>query len=344
MGHWTGVKHSIDGAGPGDAWPGSAHEARRFMSGHLARCTAVDTPAFEGDKYGRGDEPAVLIEPKVIEGEIFASVAVGDARTCHWASGFTGFLDGTQDVGIVNLRDGIPIVWGTVSAAVRVRENKRMIAWRRVLPAVERRYYLPFRYVDGLDPALQNSAGVVDTGVADSGGKFPSRHPAALMESAVQLVQRDRERLELTLAEEWCGTERTALFVDGSITASAIVSASRLAVGVVKSHRRLYADGNAFHVLAGLGAGYRSSVFRVSPKSRHPVASWYLRLRKSAGRDTLFGLVRIEAAETDDIVDRANEISQWVLAEGAPLALPDGRWDKMAYGIRDTEEFLRAIS
>ena len=26
-----------------------------------------------------------------------------------------------------------------------------------------------------------------------------------------------------------------------------------------------------------------------------------------------------------------------------PLALPDGRWDKMMYGIRDCEEFLRAV-
>ena len=28
----------------------------------------------------------------------------------------------------------------------------------------------------------------------------------------------------------------------------------------------------------------------------------------------------------------------------SPLSLPDGRWDKMAYGVHDCEEFLRAIS
>jgi hypothetical protein len=54
--------------------------------------------------------------------------------------------------------------------------------------------------------------------------------------------------------------------------------------------------------------------------------------------------VRVEAALGDDITARADDISRWIIAEGAPLALPDGRWDKMAYGIRDTEEFLRAIS
>ena len=45
-----------------------------------------------------------------------------------------------------------------------------------------------------------------------------------------------------------------------------------------------------------------------------------------------------------DVHDRADEISRWILAEKTPLALPDGRWDKMSYGVRDCEEFLRAIS
>ena len=93
-----------------------------------------------------------------------------------------------------------------------------------------------------------------------------------------------------------------------------------------------------------LEAGERSSAFRVAPSSRNAVASWYVRVRPAKGRDALFGLVRVEAAETADITARADEISRWVIAEGAPLALPDGRWDKMAYGIRDTEEYLRAIS
>jgi hypothetical protein len=31
------------------------------------------------------------------------------------------------------------------------------------------------------------------------------------------------------------------------------------------------------------------------------------------------------------------------LAEVAPVSLPDGRWDKMVYGVRDCEEFLRAV-
>ena len=42
--------------------------------------------------------------------------------------------------------------------------------------------------------------------------------------------------------------------------------------------------------------------------------------------------------------ERADEVSRWVLAERAPVALPDKRWSTMAYGIRDCEEYLRAVS
>ena len=98
--------------------------------------------------------------------------------------------------------------------------------------------------------------------------------------------------------------------------------------------------------LFSLRSGERSSVARVRPRTRTPVISWYLRLRDSGGRDPLWGLVRVECAEMDGdsaATSRANDVSRWVLAEALPLALPDGRWDKMTYGVRDCEEFLRAI-
>jgi hypothetical protein len=63
----------------------------------------------------------------------------------------------------------------------------------------------------------------------------------------------------------------------------------------------------------------------------------------------MWGLLRVEMAFPEggyaqkDIADRANLISRWILAELMPLSLPDGRWDKMVYGIRDCEEFLRSL-
>ena len=342
MGHRAGVNH--DNGNGLSSWPGSPHEATRFLLGQLPGCDPVDDFEKGSERPQRADEPPTLVDPDIIEGKNFRAIHVADPGSARGVSGFAGFLDGTQDVRVVNQLHGIPIVWATVSAAVRARVNKRLVSWAGSPPIVRRGYYLPFRYVDGLREEFKSSPQVRDTASGDGPGKIPSRHPAALMEAAFQRVQLDREMLELQLAEEWAAREESALYVDGSITGSSISAASKNIVGVVKSHRRLYADGSAFRTLVGLQAGWRSSIFRVAPERRNPVASWYVRTRNPKGRDALFGLVRVEAAAGDDITARADEISRWIIAEGSPLALPDGRWDKMAYGIRDTEEFLRAIS
>jgi hypothetical protein len=325
-------------------WPGSAHEASRFILSQLPGSDPIQLDRSDSERYGRNDEPPALIAPELLDDGIFRAIDVGDPKTLRAKSDFAGFLDGTQNVKVVNQVDGIPIVWATVSAAIRARINRRMISWSGSSPIVRKAYYVPFRYVSGIDARFKSHPLVVDTAKADHSGNFPSRHPDALVEAAHKKIQLDREALESQLAELWCASENGVLFVDGSITASASVASSLNAVGVIKSHRRLYADDDSFRVLVGLSAGQRTPIFRIAPRARNPVASWYVRVRGAKGRDALFGLVRVEASITDDISSRADEVSRWIIAEGAPLALPDGRWDKMAYGIRDTEEFLRAIS
>lgn len=343
MGHRSGVTPDSGNGGTTGSWPSSLHEAARFVLRHLPDSAPFEGAPTEADRLSRSDEPPELIAPSVLEGDEFRAVEVGDPRLLR-ISGFSAFLDGAQDIRVVNYAAGIPVVWATVSAAVRARVNRRLVSWRGRPPVVSGRYYIPLRYVDQIAPEFRSHSGVIDTGLPDSKGAVPSRHPAALMEAAVKRVQNDRERVELELGEEWCAAGEGVLYVDGSITSSRIVSASLSAVGVIKSHRRLYAEGNAFNVLVTLKAGHRTSVFKVEPRGRHAVASWYVRIRPATGRDVLFGLVRVEAAIDSDITARADEISRWIIAEGAPLALPDGRWDKMSYGIRHTEEFLRAIS
>jgi hypothetical protein len=278
----------------------------------------------------------------LIEGGEFRSIEVG-VETPRASSGFLAFLDGTQAIHVVDYVKGIPIVWATVSAGIRSRVNRRLVSWRARPPVVRSRFYLPFRYVERAEQFRADER-YVDTAASPDPGSIPSRHPAALMEAAVRCVQHDRERCETELAGAWCDLESGFLYADGSITSSARAATSPNVVGVIKTHRRLYAEGDAFDVLATLGAGCRTPVFRVAPPARHPVASWYVRIRPPAGHDALFGLVRLEASLGERISERADEISRWVIAEGLPLSLPDARWDKMSYGIRDTEEFLRAIS
>lgn len=344
MGHRAGVTPTDTRLESDLSWPTSTHAARRFIMAALPNASAMELSASEGDPRGRSDEPPILAVPQPIEGVTFCAMRVAPERAPRLESGFGAFLDGAQDVRVVNHCDGIPIVWATVSAAIRVRRHRKLVTWDRGRPVCAARYYVPFRYLDDLPARFRDDARVVDTAQPDAKGAIPSRHPAALLERAILKVQQDREAVEQQLAEAWCASESSTLYVDGSITASRLASTSTLAAGVIKSHRTLYAEGDAFRVVVGLQAGERSSVFRVSPRSRHSVASWYVRVRNPRGHDALFGLVRVEAAESADMSTRADEISRWVIAEGSPLALPDGRWDKMSYGIRDTEEFLRAIS
>ena len=264
------------------------------------------------------------------------------------AVGFDAFLDGTQTSRILDFVNGVAVVHGTVAAVIRVRRDRRMTTW---MQAVEQRLYAPRRALPEAYWESLESLGleVVDTSDDTPAGGGNPAHPFTLRDGAIHRVGRDRERLEIRLAEQWCGERQGMLFIDGGISGSEPVSSAGCTVGVVKSHRTLYVEGEALTRVLALQAGERSTVLRIAPPKRHAVASWYLRLREPAGHDPMWGLVRVETADlpsTDPaaITERADLLSRWILAEAAPLALPDGRWDKMVYGIRDCEEFLRAVA
>jgi hypothetical protein len=265
--------------------------------------------------------------------------------------GFAAFLDGIQVSRIVAHHEGMPIVHGTIGAVVRERVDRRLGTWRSEF---EERLYAPRGFLTVRSDAALAACGIVvaDTtprrdGLPDETG----RHPLSLSDIAVSAVQAHRETLELSLAEAWLMERDAPLYVDGGISGSSRAAASAQAVGVVKTHRTLYGDAGAVRLILGLDAGERSSVFTVSSANgwRATVASWYLRLRKSA--DPLWGLVRVEtchpgsegSAPGPALSERADQISRWILAEAAPLALPDGRWDTMAYGVRDCQQYLKAI-
>lgn len=294
------------------------------------------------------DQPT-LRSATIVEGTTLRAVKVpGFSR--ETTSGFGAFLDGAQKVQVVAHQFGMPVVLGTVAAAVRTRTNRRLTTWGHQPPRVERKIYLPLRYLPTLSGLRAGNAvasgdwQIVDTSTADRNGEYPIAHPAVLLERAIRAVDQERDELEDRLAEAWCKRGEAPLYIDGGISRSASVASSSCAIGVIKSHRALYAEGDALGVVFGLEKGERSSVFRVSPRSRSSVLSWYLRVRPAGGRDALWGLVRVEMSECDRASERADEVSRWVMAEMTPLSLPDGRWDKMAYGVRDCEEFLRAIS
>jgi hypothetical protein len=319
----------------------------RTVQRQLAALLPEARPAATGESTleiaaQRNDAPR-LISATLLEGGPQRARRVFEPPTV----GFRAFLDGTQRSELASHVAGAPIVVGHAAAVVRERRNRRMHSWH--LPLQETRIYCPRALLSA--PAWDTLTSLygellVDTsdGVAELGS-----HPLALRDAAVHRVQSSREMLEQRLAERWCSVEKDALFIDGGISGSEKVAVSSCTVGVVKSHRTLYAEGDALAAVLGLDHRERSSVFRITSPKRTTVASWYLRLRDPRGRDPMWGLVRVEIAypapqDMDQVGARADEVSRWILAEASPLALPDARWDKMVYGVRDCEEFLRAIS
>ena len=293
--------------------------------------------------YVPGEPPRLIRASPLEGGSIRAHRVFGGPEV-----GFNAFLDGTQSSQTLAFAGGVAVIYGTVAAVIRLRRNRRMTTWGT--PSVGRAVYAPRRPLpaDLWDSLLSLGVRLVDT--SDEGGATDlagPQHPFALRDAAVHRVQKDREELERRLAERWCAFEKGMLFIDGGISGSERVAVSSCTVGVVKSHRTLYAEGDELQRIFQLRRGERSSVLRITSAKRTPVASWYLRMRDRAGHDPLWGLVRIEIAHPKAgdpaIGGRADEISRWVLAEVSPLALPDARWDKMVYGVRDCEEFLRAI-
>ena len=290
-----------------------------------------------------------LDAPRLISATVLEGSGPLRARRVFEApvAGFRGFLDGTQRSLVAVHLHGVPVVVGTAAAVIRERRNRRLHTWG--LPVVETRVYAPREALSKHEWTSLRSTyreRLIDTtdGEADTGS-----HPLALRDAAYHRVQAHREAIEQRLAERWCATQSDRLFIDGGISGSDTVAVSSCTVGVVKSHRTLYAEGAALQTILGLAHRERSSVFRITSPRRTTVASWYLRLRDAVDRDPMWGLVRVEIANPDSaqlhaIGDRADEVSRWILAEASPLALPDARWDKMVYGIRDCEEFLRAVA
>jgi hypothetical protein len=296
------------------------------------------------------DLSGLIVEPprmgvsELVEGTRFAAFAVSEGTV-----GFDAFLDGIQRSHVVDYAGTVPIVGGEIAAVVRRRIDRRMTTWDDGHLA-DSRLYAPLQLMDGTARREMEAAGIELRDTLKP-NEDTSGHPLELLRRAVDAVKRDREQLEEDLAEQWVGSVEAPLFVDGLLPSGSRASQSAWCIGVVKSHHTIYAPGEGLPVILGLREEERSSVFRVERAWGPRVLSWYLRLREPPSHDPFMGLVRVEVAQTADVEAsgdavsrRADEVSSWILAERAPLALPDARWDRMVYGIRDCEEYLRATA
>jgi len=324
---WPYVAEPADG--PADLIARTLQSARG--EGRQVKVSVREPP---GDAPGLAPpEPRVLLDrAEPLEALTGRPVRAADS------SGFTHFLDGIQVTRQVAFFDHLPVVFAHVAAAIRERRERRLSTWGE-----------PRRRDLVLAPVTVAPEGAV--GVRAPGDTPEEVHPLRWRELIRREVDRLRETLERDLAARWIvehdrARETGALLVDGGITDREAVS-RRLhdhgaLVGVVKSHHTQYFAGAAQEAVWSLREGERSFAFQLRGPAGVEVLSWYLRLREPVAAPT-FGLVRVEAARSLGLgaVDR---ISAWLLRERSPLSLPDGRWDKMVYPVRDVELYLRSLA
>jgi hypothetical protein len=312
---------------------------RKELRSRDSRFTSVEG-TVAGGYFDADYETLNEADATVIEGDRLRAFDVGTAET----SEFTAFLDGVQRAEIKFCHDAVPIIYAYGAAVVRERANRQMRTLRRngAELLVERHaLFYPSEHVprQSMPDFGPDGPGLVD--ITPEGTESLPLFPPLLYARAKQFVNRWREGLEREVAERWCAAAEGWLLLDGSLTVSPTVAHCTQAAGIIKSHRTRFFDGDEARVLLSLKPGQRTSVFEPGIRSDAPVRSWYLRLRPAERRDVFWGLVRIEMAASQPPAV-ADQVSRWLLAETRPLSLPDARWDRLVYPIRDCEEFLRA--
>lgn len=266
------------------------------------------------------------------------------------------FLDGVQRSRVVGYLAGSPLIYASVAAAVRERVARRLETWRE--PSVRRALYASRGKLGELawNQLVDSGVPVVDI-TADLTDDAIPVHPFALRARALDLVALEREGLERRLAADWCRRESRWLWIDGGISGNLAVDEHATAFGVVKSHTTLYGTVEHVESVLALAEAERSPAFLLGHRPRRSVVSWYVRLRRAMGGDPLHGLVRVEVSPPTDVLDpehitdqararltaHCDRLSAGILAERAPLSLPDPRWDTLTYGIHACEMYLDAL-
>lgn len=298
---------------------------------HLRRALSLRglTPAsYVPEASGGRTEEAAIRPARLISGDRLQCVAVGAAE--RWPDPLA-FLDGVQRTELLAYSGHSPIVFAEIAAAVRERTD------RRLGTVVEERQTFVLGRPDALAAAGQALEGhsLLPLPAEDAG------HPSVDLILAARAVDKARGSLELSLASRYRARSSGWLIVDGVLTESPELAADPRMVGVVKSHASLPFDGPDLDLYLRLPEGHRSTIFTPETRNLTPVYSWALRLWPWEGKDLFHGLVRVEVAPgcSPEMADR---VSRWLLSERAPLSAPDGRWDRLLYGVHSVEAYLRA--
>jgi hypothetical protein len=225
-----------------------------------------------------------------------------------------------------------PVLLATIRAAVLERRDRHLRA------VILRERFLCVGRRQALDAAGDVLAGLDRVETDDT----QPAHPVRDLVQASHAIDEARGALEREAALGYRMRSDGWLVVDGSLAEIPAAATDQRMVAVSKSHSTLPFDGEELERYLRLPVGHRSSIFTPASRRFVPVRAWALRLWHWEGRDLLHGLVRVEVTPAMGITEQADELSRWLLAERAPVSAPDQRWDRLLYGVRRVEEFLRA--
>jgi len=305
------------------------------------------SPSYE-EQQGFGDVEARFSEATLID----APMRAFTIPSCTVEENeFNHFMDGIQRSYLLYYQNYVPVYYGYTAAVVRQRQKAILSKWQHQFREA---LYLPFAEFD-LDelenlrsqklPLVDSLKSINSPSIAYGNSDAEQLGLQIIQErqNARDAITLSRERLEAELAETWIaahnqGLTQGWLVMDGSIAISPESANYPHTVGIIKSHNTQYFRFPDQEVILNLRQGERSSTF--IPRGRHPVCSWYIRLRDHINQDLYFGLIRIEASLKS--IGECDRLSAWIMTERRPLSLPDSRWDKMIYPIRDCEQFLRS--
>ena len=297
---------------------------RRSLAAAGITPASVIPPASSGRR-----EEAEIHLAQLLEGDAVEARDVGEA--VGWPDP-VAFLDGVQHSEVVGYAGSSPIVVASVAAAVRER-NARVLATR-----VVRRRDLVIGRRAALDAAGPALAGLERIELPDS----DPPHPIRELSLAGAALDDARGALEVAAGVAYRKESDGWLVVDGSLAESPVWAQDPRMAGVAKSHSSLPFDGANLEAYLRLPLGHRSPIYLPASRRLAPVRAWAVRLWPWEGKDLLHGLIRVEVAPVNGTPGMADRISRWLLAERAPISAPDPRWDRMLYGIRSVEEFLKA--
>ncbi len=268
-----------------------------------------------------------------VEGPVVQSVTVPEPFV---SVADVGFADGIQRMTIEGWVGVVPVVRAFTSAAVLWRVE------RELTPVAYEAEEFLVTSVESLPRSVADRLRDLGMPVFDSGQ--PERaHPMMDLRRAADIVERRRRSLERKVvrrfrmdhALEW-------IVVDGGLRGYGTMSGGNRFLGVIKSHETQFLAGVDLEVALTLAAGERTTVFEPGGVEGEPMHSWYVRLWDWAGHDILHGLLRLERIPGPEVLEQVNDISRWMLAERAPIAAQDRRWDRLLYPIHAVETYLRA--